>query len=377
MPDAIHYQAKLTTVSPLHIGSGKTLLNEYDFVACKGYTWRINDDALLDAQQVEDPRVMQKLMNCPPGDLLAEADFEIGSPYFRYVVKGVPRLEQAGAELREQIKNSYDQPFIPGSTLKGALRTAIAWKIARAEQLDPTRAELNRRREWAAQSIERQLLAPSAPRGKEPNHDLLRALQIGDSQPADPACLTLINVTVLNRGGKPGAPVELEAIKSDASFTLPIKIDTALFSDWARRQGLKLPHTELLTNLPALLNERAKIQLARELKWYQGITAAGRLVDFYQQLLRAQLPENQCLMQIGWGAGWHSKTLDDVLTSRVNWMESVIREYRMSIKPRREGDPFPKSRRVAILVQRQADGRLLVTPARPLGWVLVELEKAA
>ena len=58
MPDAIHYQAKLTTVSPLHIGSGKTLLNEYDFVACKGYTWRINDDALLDAQQVEDPRVM-------------------------------------------------------------------------------------------------------------------------------------------------------------------------------------------------------------------------------------------------------------------------------------------------------------------------------
>jgi CRISPR-associated protein Csm5 len=55
----------------------------------------------------------------------------------------------------------------------------------------------------------------------------------------------------------------------------------------------------------------------------------------------------------------------------------VIREYLMSIKPRREGDPFPKSRRVAILVQRQADGRLLVTPARPLGWVLVELEKAA
>ncbi len=53
MADYIQYQVKLTTISPLHIGSGRVLLQDYDYAVKKGYTWRLNEDTLLDAQQVE------------------------------------------------------------------------------------------------------------------------------------------------------------------------------------------------------------------------------------------------------------------------------------------------------------------------------------
>lgn len=373
MADYIQYQVKLTTISPLHIGSGRVLLQDYDYAVKKGYTWRLNEDTLLDAQQVEDPRVLQKLMSSPPGHLLGEQDFTDQNPFFRYFIRGIPRSDQTGAELREQLKNSLDQPFIPGSSIKGALRTILAWKIAQLTKLDPARMELDRKREWAARNVERKLLVdPNARRGHEPNYDLLRSLQVSDSLPLPASCLTLINVTVLNRGGTAGAPIELEAIKPDTTFTLTIKVDTALFSQWARRMGLNLPHTDLLTKLPEVINERARIQVNQEFDWYQKINGAQRVAEFYQQLQQAQLGSNRALIQVGWGAGWHNKTLDNVLTINARFMDTIIRDYRMSRGNRHSGDPFPKSRRVVILTQKQPDGRTFATPVRPMGWLLVE-----
>ena len=56
MPDNYTlYDVKVTVLSPLHIGSGRDLLNEYDYAIYQGQTWRINEDALLDAQNVDDP----------------------------------------------------------------------------------------------------------------------------------------------------------------------------------------------------------------------------------------------------------------------------------------------------------------------------------
>ena len=58
MADYLIYDVVITTITPLHIGSGTELLNEYDYVIRKGQeqTWRINDDALLDAVYTDDPR---------------------------------------------------------------------------------------------------------------------------------------------------------------------------------------------------------------------------------------------------------------------------------------------------------------------------------
>ena len=125
------YDVTASVFTPLHIGSGRELLNEYDYAIRSGRTWRLNEGTLLDAQDVEDAETAALLGRTPPAQLLQEREFRADSPFFRYVVAGAPRSQAAGAQLREQIKDAFDRPYLPGSSLKGALRTALAWNVWR------------------------------------------------------------------------------------------------------------------------------------------------------------------------------------------------------------------------------------------------------
>jgi len=46
------HQLILKTLSPLHIGDGDELKQDFDFVTHGNLTWRINEDALLMAKEV-------------------------------------------------------------------------------------------------------------------------------------------------------------------------------------------------------------------------------------------------------------------------------------------------------------------------------------
>lgn len=370
MPESgyIVYDVTVSTLTPVHIGSGVELLNEYDYVIRSGHIWRINEDALLEAQDVEDPDVAEQLARTPPGQLLEAQDFQEGSPLFRYVLRGVPRATGEGAQLREQLKDAYDRPYLPGSSLKGALRTAIAWQAWAAAKLQPEIRRLGRNRKWAGQQIERELL------GKDPNHDLLRALQVSDSAPLDPDALLLLNARVLTRGGNLAAPIEMEAIRPDATIKLTMKLDRALFSDWAKRRGLKLRGQEWLEQLPGVVHAHATDHARREAAWFKEIRSAIPVAQFYQQLAGAKLGTQRFLVALGWGTGWEDKTFGSRLQADKRFMERIVDDYRLARGHRRSGDPFPKSRRVAVSIRRDPQGRVVETPISPLGWCLVELK---
>ena len=373
MPDYTLYHVKVTVLSLLHIGSGRDLLNEYDYTIYQGQTWRINEDTLLDAQNVDDPALSDRLAQTPPAQLLNKPDdFHPDSRFFRYVIKGTPRAEGEGAQVREQLKDVYDRPYLPGTTLKGALRTALGWLAWEKRGLRPDRARLGRDRRFAAQQYERELF------GRDPNHDLLRALQVGDSAPVGKDRLMIVNARVLNRGGKPASPIELEALRPDTAFELTVKIDTALFSSWAQAHGLKLPGAALLRELPAVAQAHSAQRLTREAEWFARIPGADKVAAYCRQLRDTRLPPNAFFTQIGWGTGWEGKTFGSRLQVDRDFMEAIVRHpresgYGLARGQRKPGDPFPKSRRVLVQVQRSPDGRIVETPHSPLGWVLVEM----
>ena len=372
MPDYQTYDVTVTLLAPLHIGTGRDLLNRYDYAIHGGKTWRINEDALLDAQDVDDPHMADQLARTPPADLIQPAEFREGSAFFRYVMKGTPRSNATGAQLKEQIKDPYDRPYLPGSSLKGALRTAIAWYAWGKSNLRPEARRLGRSKKWAGQEYERLLL------GKNPNHDLLRALQVSDSEPVTAEALMVLNARVLNRGGKmEGAPIEMEALRPDVAFKLTMKLDNALFSDWARRGGLKLRGQEWLLRLGDVVQARSSERIQRELDWFSSLSGMARIAGFYQRLanLSGKLGGSVFFIELGWGTGWDSKTFGSRLTQDERFMERIISDYRMAKGSRHQGDPFPKSRRAAISFRRDASGELIETPALPLGWALVEMKE--
>lgn len=372
MPEYAHYHLTLTTLTPLHIGCGVTLLHEYDYAIWGGRTWRIDDAAFLDAQQVDDPAFVEKLAVTPPARLLDSSDFTDGSPFFRYVIRGTPRSQAEGAQVQEQLKDAYDRPYLPGSSLKGALRTALGWMRWDELGLKPEMRQVNRSSKWAAQAYERQIF------GETPNTDLLRALQITDSQPVSPGQLMLINARVLSRSGSLGSPIELEAVRPETDFHLELKLDLALFSDWAKQHRLRLNGETVLGSLPAVVNARTLQRARQEAEWFQRVPNAKRALGFYQQLARIRPEPNQFVLQLGWGSGWDDKTFGDRLKRDQQFMAQAVVEYRLSRGSRRgpvrTDAVFPSSRRVAMSYRKDAYDNVEETPALPLGWVLVTFE---
>jgi CRISPR-associated protein Csm5 len=361
------YQLTLKTLSPLHIGDGSELRQGFDFAVHAGQTYRLNEDAVLTAHA-------DRLQAGPsghyplPGQLLEQDDFQ-NTALFRYVLRGYPRSKKADARLRACIKDVYDRPYIPGSSLKGAIRTALAWTGWPEVKPRLEAAAIGRSRSWAGRNLEHSLFGP------DPNHDLLRAVQVSDLYGPQQAGqgVILVNAQVLTRRSA-GSPVELEAIAGDVSFSGSLTIDEALFSPLAEKTLGFSNRRHWLDEIAARLQAHSRERIQRLAEWFEHTENAHALAVFYRRLASAGLGPNQALVQIGWGSGWDGKTFWTRLLADPQLFARLVQQFRMQKtgprSPRyRPGDPFPSSRRVAMLVK---DG--VARPAAPFGWALLEME---
>jgi len=370
----LHTQIPVTVelLSPLHIGTGTELLLDYDLVPSGGRTYRVDENALMEqalgSAEAEGAAAVNRLLaGRPASELLAEADFaDAASPLFRYVMPGTPFTKTAGAKVQEQIKDVYDQLYLPGSSLKGALRTVLAWGLYASRKQQPDLARLGRNRSRAAQPLERDLF------GDDPNHDWLRALRVEDSQPLKPAgnlALRTVQIYPTVTQESPGLNVDVEAVQRGTVFQTTITVEEYGFEQDAARQLGWEDKRRWIKRLPVLSKNHTQQRLENEFKYFQG---SGRPVGakrFYDELINAWsgLGPNEMIVQIGWGAGWESKTLGSgLLRTDDRAFERLLDQYRMTKEEdRRPGDPFPKSRHLAL----DGAGRL----AEPLGWVRVRL----
>lgn len=359
------YDVAVSAITPLHIGSGETLEHEFDYAIFDKRTWVIDPERIADRFFFdENGRYLPELERIPPARLLKPEDFQEDSPLFRYVIKGGPRSMKTGAAIQAEIKDAFDRPYMPGSSLKGALRTVILRELFAATKTRFSISDLRNSRSWAAQDLERELL------GRNPNFDLLKALYVGDSRPiAANENLLVMNAQVLGRR-QSGAPIALECIRSDAVFNLTLTVDNYfLQGEPARYLGFSSDQTSIFTRLPKLANDQAGRRIQQELDFYQH-RPKERAAAIYRQLskLVKQMPANTFLLQISWGGGWDSKTLSYLIPPENK--EVVIERYNLAKGSRSAGDAFPKSRRAITqgpIEEAQA--------AAPLGWVLVEMKK--
>jgi CRISPR-associated protein Csm5 len=361
------YDLTVSLLTPMHIGSGKELLRDYDYVTHGGKTWVMNTDAFLEYLQKPDGTFDERLIGRPPAELLTTEDYDLQNAHkiFRYVLPGQPRAQGYGAVLREQYKDVQDRPYIPGSSLKGALRTVLAWHGYQAQQLTLDVGAIQSGRSWAGQGLERKIF------GRDPNHDLLRALQVADSQPQQSGALQIVNAQVVTGSDKFGSPIEIEAVKSDTVFQTTITVDEFLHSQAAEARLQFDAKWNWLEELPQIARRWATDHLAKELDWFKTrkYHNVGKLYHEVLGLLkRDKLPANSFFIQIGWGGGWTGKTIGYPLQQESKAWERLLGDKRLSPARirRKEGDPFPKSRRVVVANQQVA---------APLGWCLVEMKE--
>ena len=362
------YKLTLKTLSPLHIGDGDELKQDFDFVARGNRTYRINEDALLTAKE-NILRPGRDGRYPIPGKLIEDTDLT-NEDLFRYSLKGIPRSTKTDARVKSFIKDVYDRPYIPGSSLKGALRTALGWtgwKESNVSVNDIT----GRSKAWVGQSLERKMF------GANPNMDLLRALHVSDMfGPQEPGGrLMLVNAQVLTKKSS-GSPIELEAVSGDVEFTGSITIDDALFSPMAEPILHFSNRKHWLDELMLRTQAHSAARIKELAVWFESASENYHSVaKFYRQLAGAGIDENQALVQLGWGSGWDGKTFGTHLQQDKIRFERIVDDFRLHkagrmSPPRKPGDAFPRSKRAAMIVKDKVS-----IAAAPFGWALIELEK--
>ena len=364
------YDVAVEAVTPLHVGNGETLLRDYDFV--------IHGDEFI---VLDIDRVYGRLFDRLPEEhweKLAEmplrrvmtADGARDPELSRY-----PRMRLApGVEgdrfedVRACIRTAGGEAYLPGSSLKGAIRTAFATGYA-AEQGGAWLASLmddvatrRPRREFAARAIDQEVFGPT------PNADVLRALRPSDmyvrteESPSDTRHVDrnveLVETRVAKRNGESTATIMVEAFRAGTILdgTLTVDANPVAHLDSERRAQWEGLASEVALGAVTFLNDHAAALIDREKRHHAGTSLASEYVALERRL--ASLSEGSALAWVGWGTGWTAKTYGDLLTADPSFRE-VAGQYRL-------GDPesFPTTRRLAY-----ANGR----PHRPMGWAVVTI----
>jgi len=267
-------------------------------------------------------------------------------------------------DLLTFIRTGLGTPYLPGSSIKGAIRTAFVhhyWNLLN----EPTKRTLlgkvrqNRRNEWAAEPIVDYLL------GKTPNENWGRFLQISDAHyQQEQMELNRVKVVSLSDRNKQGwyyksYDIFAEMIKWEQKSNLSIGLDhfLALHSLVPiSLQKKKITWEQLCT----ICNDYAKEKIEDEIDWFD-MQGLNQVRESLKELLTF-IPNNQegFLVRLGWGSGWIHMTGDYLDDDALDDMRYTFRlsKYKPSQVP-----VFPKSRRIIMDTDE---------PWNVTGWALIK-----
>ena len=295
-------------------------------------------------------------------------------------------------EVREAIKDINHRPYIPGSTLKGAIRTALLWDLInrndthykqtleKLEQLPTQQPRGNPRQETPMKPIEWTFL------GSDPNSDLLRALQISDTTSIEFSGLEIGNawtvtldsnhqlVEKIEKGQE--YKIFVEQIQPQQVLTFSLNIDEWLLTEPAScRLNFDDSQVDAIRNIAAVCHWVTGDLIEREQEFFSTYNFP-EIANIYNRLLRLNeslTGSGSFLLQIGWGTGYDSKTITPLFTYDENDAEAA-QELLTNLRKRfRLGQSrshprtydkrqFPKTRRIFYRGQ---------TPVSPFGWVKI------
>ena len=374
---------KLETITPVHIGSGETV-NQIDGYYANGRWYHIDLDKVLTHPNTDINTLTSEM---------SQRDFRWTDYFARNNMNGAEfstysllcSQSPETTEIREAIKSVGNRPYIPGSSIKGAIRTALLSDLINSDEnkklYNDSAKHLNReidkgtpqrrRQEYPAQQIENLAFGP------DPNHDLLRALQVSDTEPleSDAMAIETAWTVTLKHNNELVQKIEgnteyknfVEVIQGVKALTFTLKIDDLLFRE---REKNALNYSNLqektLRELADVCKFESKVLMQDEQAFF-GDFSFTEIANLYDKFinLNNSLTDGAFMLQIGWGTGYRANTVTASFTegeeASVDMMD--LRErYRLDRKRSNPHREFPKTRRILYRGQN---------PIAPLGWVKI------
>ena len=375
---SLNYQLDIEALTPLHVGSGRKLQRGYDFVHQRGITYRLNDQAILDERWPDDERQQRLLLAGALADLIQDVDLSKRREYALYRYAG----DAAMNEINEHIKTVYGQPYLPGSSLKGALRTALMRTLIEGVKHHAfTRGDIgpamrderdSKAAKSAASAIERRFTVGVGVREQkqEPNYSLFRALAVADTQPAPDGSLSLQRVQVV-----PGLEIDVEAIKTGTRLAGAARVDLHLLKTLANDMGFDPDAAGVVRRFVAAAHFTAQARVAQEFRYHadRGDTAA---LGFYKRLsddlAGPEYGKTVFVTQVGFLTGWRAKSVLGGLPNDSELLEQVVHDFNLDRGGKGQSRGYERGQNFPVARHLTKQGDQLGVP---LGWLKVTVKR--
>ena len=379
---------RVTVLTPTLVGDGNRL-SPIDYMV-----WR-DQVNVLDQNRIfrllaKGPRLEGYLTQLRKATRLDFASW--GGFAQNYADRRIPFEDTAYAPYweRAQVENlaiptfaaSEGGAFLPGATIKGALRTGYVFAHAKPGTLREIATKMTGERppRRPAEELEQQAVGGGG-------SDRMRVISIADSapRPHESFRVYMLRLATLTARGpqqyalgwkqagrgtvegkrpEEGTPTFAEMADPGTTFE-GIWRENAFLNGDQVRQSLRWSNPVTKERLLEAANQCAEKQLELHERYaaFTGLEALNGAVAGLKQKLEAAKNAGACLLAIGWGAGFLSKSAAiGAGDTEFRQMLGTLPYYERAIK---SGLPFPKTRRIVFLKNK---------PATLPGWVELRIE---
>ncbi len=356
---------RVTTITPVAIGSGRELSPYADYIIDEGKVYYIDTKKSIDkimkkgdrflenyitgvADGMDNNRSSFDLKNFFIGNKIVNDIKEISSSICKIIGNANAKLP-----IRGVIQSPLGEAYIPGSTLKGAFKTVLMYNWLKNKKEGDKLIEdvLTKPKHRSFDSLEKEFET-----FVDRENRLIRRNTI--QQVTDSSFLEQDSKIVVDCERK--MPIRLECIPKNKSVEFEIVLDKYKWEDLAEQT-----------------NQYVGESIERE---FEIVEDQDKLTDYYNYLVDIEeeltnAPKNTCFLRIGFGKGYYLNSLGIAVYDYVsqNGKEFLKKEYKTFIN-----NQFAKKDRNGNIIQEIdldefPKTRLFVTNTQePLGWVKIE-----
>ncbi len=377
---------RLTCLTPLLVGDGRELA-PIDYMIWKDQVNVLDQNRIFKLLS-RGPRLENYLNQLKRADKLDFASW--GGFAQNFAGRRIPFEHPSSTAIWERARaehlfiplfaSNQRGPYLPGSALKGALRTGLLYSRWTPELFKDLTARLqgDRPLRRPGEAADERLVGP-------PPSSRMKVVGAADSHPVAESVMKIYlsrTATLAPRGNRfelgwktaPRGTVDGSRPEESApSFSEMAPPGTVFEGRWSEREFYRLPDVLRVLHwkeaagaatLVKAVNAFSESLLTQHLRYMEAVGLARvkeSVAELLDKVRSLSASSNACVISLGWGGGIMSKS-GYVDTSAEPYRE-MMRHIALYSKAIQSGLPFPKTRRILFLGNR---------PAAMPGWALVE-----
>lgn len=381
-------KCKIELLSPLHIGNGNELkMVDFYLDDDKNSIKRIDFNKFINYCFENGINLMEEMNK---KQYMTGRDFSITKfmgaknidpdGFTSYEVPAIIQKRERESEFAVKEHVKCGGAYIPGSSIKGAIRTALMWRFLKDEdgvnllfdELDRCLKEQRIDLKKIDDQISRKVF------GSDAHHDILRALRVSDTNTIGVEHLEVSEIKIV--GNPQEIPVYVENLKTGTTATFDLHLD----EDLLNTKELNFKNHRLrkymdVNKICEICNAFSKKVVEAHLGYLWENYNCDNTIDKFEQLRGKvmQCNDNEMLLHIGWGGGWYSTTVGLLIEDHPKFTTSAGRnlrdwhiekgtlryKFKLGRNPQtnRYAARFPKTRRITI-------------EGEPLGWAKITVK---